>query len=276
MHKLLTGSLKLEILKIKIKDLPKNLQGLKLVHLSDFHYEGFGLSDNLLGEAIALTNQVEPDIIVLTGDYITQNAKRIYNLIDKLQHLKSRVSIYAVLGNHDIEFPNSQIKVKNALTSIGINVLWNQIVYPFSHGLALVGMAELQSGEFKPESVFNQIPIDIPRIVLSHNPDTALAMRKWRVDLQLSGHTHGSQIIFPVFGPLPILLKKIQNFIPKKMRKRIPYISDYYSVVKQWEWYQGLHTIGNNQLYVNRGLGTFLPFRLCCPPEVTFITLIRK
>lgn len=276
MHKIFTGKLQIETVTVSIAGLPKELQGLQLVQMSDLHYEGWGLSKDLLTEAIALSNQMQPDIVVLTGDYVIKEPEAIYSLISQLKHLQSHFGVYAILGNHDVEKPSSQTKITNALNSIGISVLWNQVIYPFGSGLALVGMAELQSGQFKPELILNQIPVHTPRIVLSHNPDTALAMRKWRVDLQLSGHTHGSQIILPKLGPLPNLLKQIHRLIPNKLRRRIPYISDYYTIVKHWEWYQGFHQVGNNNLYVNRGLGTFFPGRLFCPPEVTLIKLVTK
>jgi predicted MPP superfamily phosphohydrolase len=276
MYKVLTGELKIETITVAIDNLPQNLQGIKIVQLSDFHYEDHALSQKMLTEAISLTNQAQPDVIVCTGDYITKKIESIYNLVSELKNLESRLGIYAILGNHDIAQPQSREEIAGVLNSIGISVLWNEVCYPFDGNLAFVGMAELQSGEFKPESILKTIPSNIPRIVLSHNPDTFLAMRNFRVDLQLSGHTHGSQIVFPKIGHLPGLLKIINHFIPNKMRRRIPYISDYFTVVKHWEWYQGLHQIGNNKLYVSRGLGTFFPGRLFCPPEVTLIILIRQ
>jgi predicted MPP superfamily phosphohydrolase len=273
MLEFLTGKLTVEKLTIQIANLPKRLQGIKLVQLSDLHYEGISLSRKLLTEAIAASNQVNPDLVVLTGDYINQKPSAVYHLVKELKHLQSRWGIYAILGNHDIEHPYSQQDITKAFNQIDIPVLWNEVVYPFGEGLALVGMADLYSGQFNHKAVFPQIPQEIPRIVLSHNPDTALTLKKWRVDLQLSGHTHGGQIIFPVLGPLPFLLQKVYPFIPPKTRMMIPYLVTYYTVVKHWQWYQGLHRIGDNLLYVNRGLGTYLPGRLYCNPEVTVITL---
>jgi predicted MPP superfamily phosphohydrolase len=109
--------------------------------------------------------------------------------------------------------------------------------------------------------------------VLSHNPDTAALLQPWRVDLQLSGHTHGGQIVIPGLGPLPRRIDQLRRRLPRRWRRG--YLSDRCAkVVRHWEWSQGLHQVGDNQLYVNRGLGTYLPGRLWCPPEVTVIRLI--
>jgi predicted MPP superfamily phosphohydrolase len=120
----------------------------------------------------------------------------------------------------------------------------------------------------------NQLDPKTPRLVLSHNPDSAEPLQQWRVDLQLSGHTHGGQIVIPGFGPAPVLLKMIQQKLPKSVQRRLSYVNTVVRVVEHWEWAQGLHQVGRNQLYINRGLGTYPPARLFCPPEVTVITLV--
>ena len=121
----------------------------------------------------------------------------------------------------------------------------------------------------------NQLNSELPRIVLSRNPDTAKVLQQWRVDLQLSGHTHGGQIVIPGIGPAVIGLKAIRRRIPKPVRRLIPFLrKDCNKVVRHWEWAQGWHQVGRNQLYVNRGLGTYWPGRFFCPPEVTIITLV--
>ena len=265
----------MERLTIAISDLPASLKGTKLVQLSDFHYEGWGLSSQLLSEAIATSNAIQPDLVLLTGDYVTYESTSIHALINQLQHLNSKAGIYAILGNHDIKPYGAREEITDALTSIGIQVLWNQIAYPFGEDLALVGMADLYSGQFNPQAVFPQIRDRIPRIVLSHHPDTAAMMSRWRVDLQLSGHSHGGQIIIPGLGPLPAKLKQIREMLPPLLRPWLPFVNrDCHKVIRHWEWSQGLHQIGDNFLYVNRGLGTYFPGRLFCPPEVTAIELL--
>lgn len=273
MHWLLSGPLSTEKLTVKIADLPASLQGKKLVQLSDFHYDGARLSEAMLEKAIAVSNQAEPDLVVLTGDFVTSSPQPIHNLALRLKHLESRAGIYAVLGNHDICYKHSRSEITDALNKIGVHVLWNEIAYPLGKELPLIGLADRYSREFNPVAVMNQLDTTTPRIVLSHNPDTAEILQAWRVDLQLSGHTHGGQIVIPGLGPWLLYYKKMVRSIPVKMRRRIPYLGSDYFVVRHWEWSQGLHRVGKNQLYVNRGLGTYLPGRLFCPPEVTVITL---
>ncbi len=274
MHLLLSGPLEVEKLTVKIADLPASLHGTKLVQLSDLHYDGLRLSEEMLERAIAVSNEAEPDLVVLTGDYVTDDPSPIRQLVLRLKHLQSRAGIFAVLGNHDIYYSYSKAEVTAALNSIGATVLWNEIAYPLGKELPLVGLADYWSREFNPQIVMNQLDVSTPRIVLSHNPDSAELLQQWRVDLQLSGHTHGGQIVIPGIGPVVVHYKKFVRKLPKKLRRWIPFLrADCSKVVRHWEWAQGFHQVAKNQLYVNRGLGTYSPGRLFCSPEVTVITL---
>ncbi|MDJ0683057.1 MAG: metallophosphoesterase, partial [Xenococcaceae cyanobacterium MO_167.B52] len=177
------------------------------------------------------------------------------------------------LGNHDSVAKDSEKQIVEALAKVDVTVLLNEVVYPLGEELAIVGLPDFWSKEFQPGQIFPKIPDHIPRIVLSHNPDSAKVLQKYRVDLQLSGHTHGGQIVIPGYGAAPILLQKIRKSTPKFLRNYIPYLKECSSVVQYWQWSEGWHQVGKNQLYVNRGLGTYAPGRFCCPPELTVITL---
>lgn len=274
MHKLLTGALTVEHLRVAIADLPTHLKGLRLVQLSDFHFDGIRLSPKLLNEAIAATNAAQPDLVVMTGDFVTDDPAPIHNLAQRLTALKSQSGIYAVLGNHDIRYRHSHQEVASALEHHNIRVLWNQIAYPVGKELAIVGLADYWSSEFRPAPVFQQLDPATPRIVLSHNPDTAEMLQKWRIDLQLSGHTHGGQVCVPGVGNMAHHISEFYRNLPQQVKQYVPLLKECARTMKHWEWAQGLHIVGDNQLYVNRGLGTYLPGRLWCPPEVTVITLV--
>lgn len=273
MHWLLTGALSVERVSVAIADLPEPLRGLRLVQLSDLHYDGVRLSEELLAQAIAASNQAEPDLVLITGDLVTDNPTPIHPLVHRLKQLQSRAGIYVALGNHDNRKRSARKEIMQALENAGIEVLWNRIAYPFGADLALIGLADFWSSQFNPAPVMTQVDEAIPRIVLSHNPDTAEILRKWRIDLQLSGHTHGGQIVLPGLGNASEWYDIVHQSIPKSVRRKIPFLKKNRKVVQHWEWAQGLHRVGTNTLYVNRGLGTYFPGRFFCPPEVTVITL---
>jgi uncharacterized protein len=277
MYSLLSGPLSIENVTIAISGLPKALWGTTIVQLSDLHFDGWRLSEQLLDQAIAATNEVDPDLIVLTGDYVTDDPNPIDALAHRLKYLSSRCGVYAILGNHDLYYTHSRNKITTALTNVGIQVLWDEIAYPLGQELAVVGLRDYWSPRFNPVPVMNQLSPDLPRIVLSHNPDSAKTLQRWRVDLQLSGHTHGGQVVLPGYGPVVTLLKQVRRSLPKEWQRSLLILNQGCDkVVQHWEWAQGLHQVGENLLYVNRGLGTYLPGRLFCPPEVTVLTLTAK
>ena len=270
---IITEPLKIERFTIAIADLPTSLIGTKIVQLSDLHYDGIRLAESILADAIAACNRENPDLVCITGDFVTDDPTPISQLALRLKELNSKVGIYGCLGNHDSVSPDCEKQIIQALAEVGIKVLFNEMIYPLGEELAIVGLADFWSKEFQPKNIFTQINPAIPRIVLSHNPDSAKVLKSYRVDLQLSGHTHGGQIVIPGYGAAPILLQQIRKSTPKFLRNYIPYIKECSAVVKYWQWSEGWHQVGKNQLYVNRGLGTYAPGRFFCPPELTVITL---
>jgi uncharacterized protein len=290
MHSLFTGSLTIESLDLAVEDLPQSMDGLKLMQMSDFHADAWGLSDSLLSQSIAASNREYPDLVLLTGDFITSKPEPIDRLVQQFKKLESRYGTYAILGNHDLYPLSNRSRVIETLTRSGITVLWNEICYPCGPGLALVGFADVKSKEFLPSQIMPQIPREIPRIVLAHNPDCAKALAAWRVDIQLSGHTHGGQICIPGLGSLPAIVTRGYNAMPPQLRRHLPGIGRLTRISQNWDWERGYHEIPSsvdkddrearesrpNRLYTNRGLGTYPPGRLFCTPEVTRITLYRK
>ena len=275
MFRIFSGALSIDRHTIPVVDLPTRLQGITIAQLSDFHFDGLRLSDALLARTIDKLQECNPDFIALTGDFVTDDPAPIYELVRRIKNLPSRYGTFAVLGNHDIQRSGAKDVVTKALEQADIPVLWNAIAYPFGPDFPVVGFADLWSGKFDP-TILNQLDPSVPRLVLSHNPDTAEQLAVYRVDLQLSGHTHGGQIYLPGIGSGPEFWKKIRRWVPRFIRNRIPGLSDRcFQVVKHWEWGRGLHRVEGNWRYVNRGLGTYPPGRLFCPPELTLLTLVK-
>ncbi len=274
MASVFSESLKVERIAIRIADLPSYCTGTKIVQLSDLHYDGICLSEELLKRAIALSNREDPDLVLITGDFVTDDPTPITRLAARLKNLKSKNGIYGCLGNHDVATPTAKNALVRALATVGIKILSNEVAYSCGQELAIVGLADYWSSEFNPKEVFTKIAPDIPRIVLSHNPDSAAVLKKWRVDLQLSGHTHGGQVVIPGYGEAaPILLQYLRKIVPKSFYNYLPFLKNCSQVVKYWQWSQGWHQIGRNQLYINRDLGSYPPGRIFCPPELSVITL---
>jgi uncharacterized protein len=169
--------------------------------------------------------------------------------------------------------------ITQALEAAGVSVLWNEVRYPWGEGLALVGLPDFGSRDFRPGVVLDQLPGELPRLVLSHNPDSAEVLKAWRVDLQLSGHSHGGQINLPLLGVMPKYFSELYGQLPWRIKRRTRLLRGIARVMNHWEWARGFHLLGNhlggqNQLYVNRGLGSYWPGRSFCSPEITVITLV--
>jgi predicted MPP superfamily phosphohydrolase len=246
---------------IFLRGLPAAFDGVRIAQLSDIHMDEF-TEPFFLRHAIDLINQAKPDIVVLTGDYVSFGISSIkyavgaaWQCANILREIQCR-PLYAVLGNHDLQV--GQKEVTAALTGNDITVLTNAYVPIERAGsrIWLSGTDDPVNG--KPDldlavhasirNIFNE-----PIVMLCHAPDyvdNLLAHPAGRaVGLMLSGHTHGGQIRVPLIGPL---------WLPTWGRKYI----------------DGRFQFGNLQLYVNRGLGTMrVPFRFNCPPEITLITL---
>ena len=234
---------------IPIKNLGNGLEGFKIVQLSDFHYLPL-TRPYLVKNAIRLTNQLKPDLVVLTGDFIWHELDAIYELTPLLADLNPRFGIHAVLGNHDHWLDAGVIA--SELGKVGIEVLFNEIRIITSGGdsFQVIGVDDGWSG--KPDLMRSLGKVDdkIPGILLWHEPDLAdLVPQDGRVALQLSGHTHGGQVRLPGKGALIL-----------------PYLGTKYDC--------GLYRFDQMHLYTNRGIGIIsVPFRFNCRPEITSFIL---
>jgi uncharacterized protein len=241
---------------IHLARLPEAFRGMRIVQISDFHYAEY-TEAYFLNEVVREVNRLKPDLVVLTGDFISY-APMPYSYARR--HAPACAAIlskiecplrYAVLGNHDRTIgPRYVIE---PLKEHGIPTLVNTAVALERDGKRL-WLAGLGSACFDNAFPDRAIPAaaatgNEPVIVLAHEPDILPLVARYNADLMLSGHTHGGQVRIPFLPPI-----KLPDF------GKI-YIEG---------WFQH----GPTQLYVNRGIGSVgVPFRLNCPPEITVFTL---
>ena len=240
-----------ERVEIPIKNLKPALEGFTIVQLSDIHLQPF-TRPGLVRKAVEMSNELRPDLVVLTGDYVWRDQDAAFELTPILAGLNARHGVYSVLGNHDLWL---DVEVtKRAFAEAGLPMLINQGVEIVNGNgsFYLAGMDDGWSGEPDLPLAMEKAPAGVPVVLLLHEPDlveeTSLDPR---IALQLSGHTHGGQVLLP--GQPPIFT---------------PTLGKIYS--------QGLFRVNDTWLYTNRGLGVIsVPLRFNCPPEVTLLTLTR-
>jgi len=238
-----------EQVSLTLPRLPRQFSGLRIVQLSDFHYSKW-LGDGYYRGIVARVNQMQPDLIVLTGDFITRDTYDAIPCAKNLGQLHARYGVFAILGNHDHHLPTTAAIVAQAFTKQRITVLRNTAALFTRQGarLWLVGLDDACFRCENPLQALYGLPDSDVKILLVHEPDYADTAQKLPVDLQLSGHSHGGQVRIPFFG----------GFHYPPMANKYPL---------------GLNHAGRLLVYTNRGLGNIIPFRFNCRPEITLLTL---
>jgi uncharacterized protein len=241
---------------IRLDRLPEQFRGLRIVQISDFHCGEF-TEPLFLREIVYVVNRLKADVVIFNGDYVTEglfSQKRTRDFAYMCAEILGGIDCplrYSVLGNHDSTF--AQAAVIDALRIHGLNLLINEYT-PLERDGHRLWFAGTGDAMYKKMDLDKAIPAASrtdgePVILLVHEPDVLPEVARHRVDLMLSGHTHGGQVRFPFVPPM---------HLPDLGR----------------EYVEGLFRLGPTQLYVNRGIGTVtLPFRFNCPPEITEITL---
>jgi predicted MPP superfamily phosphohydrolase len=241
-----------------IRRLPSAFDGFRIIQISDIHLEEY-TEEFFLRRVVDRINALAPDLVLITGDFITDGRFTRKNPSAAARRCAALLSAiacplrYGVFGNHDIDL--SRV-IRNQLENNGIPLLVNQSLRIERGGqhFWLAGLDDTLGGHPNLSEAITASP-DAPVILMVHEPDYAneifLHSRGKLIDLVLSGHTHGGQVRLPGIPPL---------------RRTLP--------VGGREYPEGTYALGNFQLYVNRGLGTVgVPCRLNCPPEITEITL---
>ncbi len=232
---------------IPLRNLPAEMDGLTLVQISDVHY-GMLTENGRLGDIVDRINGLHPDIVAITGDLVDENVSHMEKMAEPLSRLKSRLGVFAIAGNH--EFYAGVDRAVGIMRRAGIRVLRNEIaVLPC--GLQIVGIDDPHGCRRVglPPPDFNRVIAGadpaMASILLYHPPENFARAAERGIGLQLSGHTHGAQVL------------------PLRPVARILYPQ-----------FRGLFCRGDSYLYVNRGVGFGgPPMRLGSPPEITLIRL---
>ena len=218
--------------------------------ISDVHHGPF-VPLTYIRDIVVIANSLKPDVVLLTGDYVSQHPRYIEPGIEALGKLEAQIGCFAVLGNHD--HWESAPATRHALTEAGIQLTDNMGEWIERHGdrLRICGVGDLWTDRQNSQTALGDATTHDAVIMLSHNPDYAEVLRDPRVGLMLSGHTHGGQVVMPGFGA-PI--------VPSRFGQK---------------YLHGLVQAPSCQIFVTRGVGTVgPPVRFLCRPEIVQITLI--
>lgn len=251
---------------VRINGLHDDLKGLRILQISDLHI-GQLIGEKYLNFSLGLMQAARPNYVVVTGDIIDNNnaflptASTFFALIDAMLPARRGYvaggRAFGAMGNHD--YIDDGVKAAAAFNSAGLRMLQNdvQIIGRGKGKLQLAGLdypplgrgrSEIMQRYFKHTQA--KLRTELPTILLNHNPADFEFLKTQKVDLVLSGHTHGGQINF----------SKEQSSYLNGAHWMYKYYVDHYSE-------------HGSQLYVNRGLGHWFPLRVSCPPEISVFVL---
>ncbi len=232
-----------------------DLEPIRILHLSDLHASRV-VSLGYLERAFEIGLEHKPDLICLTGDFITWKYNRFEDYADTLRSLSDAAPTFACLGNHDggtwagrsLGYSSSE-QVRSLLDQSGVQLLHNRMkkIRIGNRTIEMTGLGDIWNHECEPDKVLNEaIGEGATRIVLSHNPDSKERLLDFRWDLMLSGHTHGGQLYLPGIGA---------PFAP----------------VRDKRYVRGLHKIQDRWLNITKGVGNLHGVRLNCRPEISIL-----
>lgn len=258
-------ALRVERVEVAIRDLPPQLAGLRIVHLSDLHLRNRPRALDLGLRAIELAMAEEADLICVTGD-IGHRSWHISQAVKVMAPLDAEYGVYAVLGNHDLDRSlelntfrenvdlDTVQRWVEGMETIGVDVLFNEHrrIAVNGHMLAVAGVGDPSCGFDNLSAALADAPLADVRILLSHSPDVFDEPGAEWAHLILCGHTHGGQIRLPLIG------------------------SPWAPVWRGRDRACGLMRVGPDTVaYVSRGSGAGTAARFHCPPEVTVLTLVQ-
>ncbi|MEI7827419.1 MAG: metallophosphoesterase [Euryarchaeota archaeon] len=244
------SAFQIEQVSVTIPDLSPAFHGYKIVSIADIHL-GQWLTQKRLDGVIGLINQQQPDLVAIIGDLFSYEVDRLSaEMVAALNKLSPKDVSVAVLGNHDHWV--GEATVREILRRSGIIDLSNDVHTLYRGGAAvhIAGVDSVSLHKHRLDIVLAKLPPSGPAILLAHEPDFAdVSATTGRFSLQISGHSHGGQLIFPGIGTL----------VRGSHAKKYPL---------------GRYRIGEMVHYTSRGLGTNVFWiRINCPPEITVFTL---
>jgi len=247
------ASHRVERVTVPVPGLPEALDGFRIVQLTDVHVSE-DMPPALIERFVEIANGLDPDLGVLTGDYLALDQWGLEECVATLSQLHTRAGILGCLGNHEIHSEACD-RITQAFEHRGVDILRGEARDVAWRGetLRVVGVDYQRTGEAPRPGVEELLSAGRPNVLLSHNPNAFPHAAELGFDLTIAGHTHGGQV------RVEILEKEISPAV-----FMTPFV-------------QGLYRRGASHLYVSRGIGTTgLPIRLGAPPEVTLITLRRQ
>lgn len=246
-----------------LRGLDPALEGLKIAQISDLHYSPVVWQRYLI-QFLAWVNEIEPDVVVVTGDLITGGYRYAHRVATILSHLKAPLGVICTFGNHDYSMygkrPNGEGSrradyLEKCLKQRGMIVLRNETHYlrraPGETPVAIVGLDDEWSHHIDPAAAWRGVDGSLPIVCLNHNPANALELMSYPWQWMLSGHTHGRQLGTSAIG------KRFNR------HRRRAYTHGYYDL-------NGRH------LYVNRGLSYGQRKLEWCRPEITVFRLTSQ
>ena len=241
--------LKTTQIEIPHPDIPTSFKGNKIIFLSDIHH-GKPFSRNRVKKLVDRINEMNPDIILLGGDYVLGHPKYVEPVMKELGHLIARLGVFSVLGNSDLW--QDPIRTKMFMNDYGFHVCENNSFWVRSSddSIKIGGVGDFMASTQKLDNTVFDLNPDHFCILLFHHPDYLAVLHDERIDLTFSGHTHGGQITF--FGLFAF-------YVPSKYGQKYSY---------------GLIKEGERISFISSGVGTvFLPLRFFCRPEIVEVTL---
>jgi len=237
--------------RIPLRNLSSNFDGYKIIQITDLHM-GSWLNRERLLEVVELVNELQPDLVAITGDFIVKGEieSQADNLIFALSQLQAMDGVVGVLGNHD--YVANVERTREVLQQANVLELPNEhiIIERDSAKLVIAGLDDVWADQHDIAKLTSQIPEGLPVVLMAHEPDIAdKTSRTGRFGLQISGHSHGGQIRTSD-GNAPVL----------------PWLGEKYSI--------GRYQVKDMIQYTNRGIGmTGIPIRINCPPEISIFNL---